>query len=944
MSSGLLRAVTGALGKELTDLYGFVTTRLTAVPAAEIIHDGGVGNVDYDGTVTLTLTSGVFSTAITAGQTFEVQSGTFDGETAVVLSRDSDTQVTLDTALPSLTAFSGENWKIITPAATSVAVETALNFPATGQVVIDGTVYSYTSKTVTTLDGLSYVNNLGETVSGVIQAHEPLSIVSDYSRITSAMDTLRRSFMVNYATGEDLNIIGRALGVDRPSELEDDDIYRALIKAVAYAPRGTLYAIEQALDALLGEGNYQIFEDLTLGSVNNNNTVFIIPDGTSVDPESSIGKGYSDGNEAVPVSGGSTSVVMPNPNAFLKIAGVTAAEHKGPRLVDFGVDASSVDGITITGPASTFSDRIQKGDIFVLKNSQSKYGTVISRDSDTQITLGTDIGVLLIGESDDGGTGSGFTLQDWEIRREAAQFKFFLPSDDGHLDEDLTTEVSWDYSGEGLEAGHAIIRFDSTHGNYLQLQSTPTEDGAYRLPVRIEPSSRVEYEITWALPAAISTSTSDVLQVTFGLADGQKALMIGAYQVGAFPNSTIQMGIWDGTDLDASLPQWTAHDGNQLFLDPGYFSLKIVKNGTKDVKIYRKVWRSDDEERAYQLVADFAYDDIVPTSATWAASYTGGTERELTFGCYENLDVDVYIKYVDWQIENFEDYWQRKVTLANGSGSGQTLTDGGGGFVLGDVGKFVTITNFDAVNANRGNPLVGPLEIETFTDANNVTVVGERQRQGNFTALNTSVFIAASDLFAWPNHEGHSIEILTGSNAGIYPIVDIVDSNFDPIQDGFGVDQTLDLLGTWTDKDAILVQEKSQYLLLDTSSLPSGQFVTQETDVEWRVVPSLNGNLEFNVSDAGTESAGTLTLPAATPFADGTLMDVQRSTVLNGYVLDPTNNTTLITAPDTYSNYPLVLFDAFGYVRGVIDILTAAGVIADFDNASVDSAGVHILE
>jgi hypothetical protein len=77
--------------------------------------------------------------------------------------------------------------------------------------------------------------------------------------------------LIEYAEDDDLDVIGRNLAVNRLPFVKGDDQYRAVIKALAYNPRATVYGLELLMDALVGAGNYEIFEDL----IQHNNTVFI---------------------------------------------------------------------------------------------------------------------------------------------------------------------------------------------------------------------------------------------------------------------------------------------------------------------------------------------------------------------------------------------------------------------------------------------------------------------------------------------------------------------------------------------------------------------------------------------------------------------------------------------------------------------------------------------
>lgn len=171
--------------------------------------------------------------------------------------------------------------------AVSIPVENVLDWPESGIIGIDNTLYTYGSRTDTTLDDIEHAR-LGVTAAGTLKDHTARALVLDLSRSYNAIDLARRAMLVNYAEGEDLSALGRNLGVLRPPLLGDDDVFREVIKALAYNPRGTLYGIELALDALLGSGNYEIFEDL----IGNPNTVFIKFIGAAATSDVSAGHAY----------------------------------------------------------------------------------------------------------------------------------------------------------------------------------------------------------------------------------------------------------------------------------------------------------------------------------------------------------------------------------------------------------------------------------------------------------------------------------------------------------------------------------------------------------------------------------------------------------------------------------------------------------------------------
>jgi len=196
-----------------------------------------------------------------------------------------------------------ENYPV-TEGDTTFRVETTLGWETSGYFYLEGYLYKYTGVTTAPtygeLTGVSYYDvggyyagdatapNPPSYVSGAAKDHEELKEVVDYTRVYSALDKMRRTFLVDYATGTDLDTLARNIGVLRESGLiNTDSIFREVVKAIAYSPRGTTYVLELYLDAVFGAGNYQIFEDMTnsgyttrLGQtvVNNPGQIFITAD------------------------------------------------------------------------------------------------------------------------------------------------------------------------------------------------------------------------------------------------------------------------------------------------------------------------------------------------------------------------------------------------------------------------------------------------------------------------------------------------------------------------------------------------------------------------------------------------------------------------------------------------------------------------------------------
>lgn len=189
--------------------------------------------------------------------------------------------------------------------ATTFPVETTFGWESSGKCVIGGVVYSYSGTTPTALQNVSHV----EGVDVVVGAKADLTVttpVIDFSRAFSAIDLTVRQFFVDTATGADLSMVGRTVGVDRPPGLEDDEAYRKVIKALAYAPKGTLFTIEAALTAFFGAGNFEVWENFPTSR----NTVFIRILGALFLATSSVGQAYLTVTETQPLDTGSLDVVL----------------------------------------------------------------------------------------------------------------------------------------------------------------------------------------------------------------------------------------------------------------------------------------------------------------------------------------------------------------------------------------------------------------------------------------------------------------------------------------------------------------------------------------------------------------------------------------------------------------------------------------------------------
>lgn len=190
---------------------------------------------------------------------------------------------------------------------TSLYVERSEGLPDPGRVSIGRATYRYRGATPGQLNNVQAEVG-GELVSGALADHEEGSPVTDLSGTFSEVDSLRRSLFIDTAGGADLAVIGRLLGVPRAPSLSGDDQYRALIKAMGYAPRGSEQTLEKVLNIIVGPGKYEIGKD----PFNNPGQVVVtIPGGEPVQAVS-MGRAYVSGAvNAVPDAQGAFATDAP---------------------------------------------------------------------------------------------------------------------------------------------------------------------------------------------------------------------------------------------------------------------------------------------------------------------------------------------------------------------------------------------------------------------------------------------------------------------------------------------------------------------------------------------------------------------------------------------------------------------------------------------------------
>jgi hypothetical protein len=144
---------------------------------------------------------------------------------------------------------------------TILPVENCLDWQDSGKIVVGGVVYRYAHRGPGSFHGITHIKN-GETIVGVKKAHARNTPIMDLGNPFNAIERVRRAMLVETAESDDLNVVGRNLGVKRYIFPMTDAIYRAAVSTIAYNPRATILGLELALDALVGRENYEIVEDL----------------------------------------------------------------------------------------------------------------------------------------------------------------------------------------------------------------------------------------------------------------------------------------------------------------------------------------------------------------------------------------------------------------------------------------------------------------------------------------------------------------------------------------------------------------------------------------------------------------------------------------------------------------------------------------------------------
>lgn len=907
MTVGLIEGVTQAIGAELTALGGFRLTRLTAPFLADVRVAQGVGSASsVDAGVTITLAGGDEFDDVTTGMIFRVTSGALAGTEAEIASI-APTTAGLDGAGVG-DDLTDESWEVISRQ-TTASVETTLGWDSTGVVFIDGQQYAYSGTTISSLTGMEHHDGVSY-VPGAGRDHAPLAEVLDFTRTYSAIDKLRRSLFTRTATDAELNVVGSNLAIGRPPLLTDTEVYRRLVEALAYAPRGTVYAIELALNAILGAGNWEMFEELTIGSLRHACTVFLRRLGVE---DSSDGKAYLDGFENRLMSSTTEVSVGQTP---LRVYSVRYADEPAELVAQGTGSATSGDGgVTITGPASTFPAIIKQGDRFTLLTSGAagQTATVFARLSDTELTLDGD------------GLGRDFNGFSWRVTRDHTDTRYYRPSSDSRLEHATDTgSVMWTYTGAAAETAHVTLENDTAAGGvgrYLKLVDPGNaEVVTYRRRARILPESDATFDFTISAGGTLSDVDGDELQIAFHMRDGERDIAVGALASGidllvgfvtTDPGTVGTRFIGETTTIE--LPDQREFTGFQ-----------IVKRGREEVRLYRNG----------VLIDSIAHGSFY-TSALYELSW--GLESGTAAGA------ELYVKGLGWSVRTPVELW-------NVSASGDTVNpneiDNGSGFDAGDVtdSRRVRITAKGDCAGTTGNPR-GEWIVIGSTGSDEATLKGAPRTRARVKRglLNRITVEGDPHAFTFPDVLGHQIKLTSGvNNTQVRTIVRVLDPvsfrNYARLYDGTGADVGA-LLSFGTDAGG------NEMTPTFTSSVieVSGAALAEDSEITWELVPQFAAStgIEYTIVDKGTVTGADLTLPSAHPFAADPVVSVHYTTVASAQARDEKDSNT--ETANVFLYRPLYLSDSFSWIRKLIDSITAGGVLADYDSLIRDASGPHLM-
>ena len=865
-----------------------------------------------------------------------------------VTARVSDTEITLTAGAFTTngrTKLRNASWEIydVDVGVASLVVETTHGWDTSGQFAMAGGLYRYTGTTATVLQNIEYFNDEVWTYQLPKGVVFPVGEeVVDLSRAFSAVDTMWRSFLPEYAAGEDLDAIGRNLGVRRPPD-QSDAIFRAVIKAIAYVPRGTMWVIELLLDAVLGAGQYEIFEDLTqrgnvpLPSVpnvpdphfstkaNHTGQVFIQAAG---DTSRSAGKTFIEATETGRLLAPVTSATLAH--TPIKVLGVQLAREGSGRMVATGGGASvtsytttggvgwiNIISLTIALPVSSLPVGTPlKGDSFYITHSGGLFGRVGTIES---FTLGGGSAAdQVVLKAFDGATDLAlrrvFGGLPWKITREkTAPRHGYLPSADKQIEYATPSSPAatppaaptpgplrqmWTYASRGDAPPAAegtpqavIVGASAGQSAYLQLRSAnaTNHDSLYQQQARILPESEATFEVHAAVAGDLSSTSTDAQQVQIAMEDGVKRFTVGFLRDSVTPGTTAAPNVYVGFLGSAG-----AIMGGLVRVPTGEFRTYLIEKDATGAKLYVNGLLVDQQAYAsfpaVGLVAGYPAQPLREFGVV-KSGMPGGQDVSHT------NEVVMKVEHLDWSASTPKDFTNVHDASGTITSATKRLTDNdsSSAFFGAVVGDLVRITQKSAINASTGGDARGLWAISATVDANNAEIAhGPTHTDGEIlpaAPLAPAQLRSVDDprAFTFPTDLGNDIEFLSGPNAGVpCTIVKLLD----PITKR-DLRTIADVPYTGTTSHAF---SSGQAARTSTSLVELDVALTPDSRASWRksfaAMPSpSDANVKFEV--AARSSLATKSVSLLQDFPIGVYGPYATATFTASYLPDADNGPTI---------------------------------------------------
>lgn len=321
----------------------------------------------------------------------------------------------------------------------------------------------------------------------------------------------------------------------------------------------------------------------------------------------------------------------------------------------------------------------------------------------------------------------------------------------------------------------------------------------------------------------------------------------------------------------------------------------------------------------------FGWVDLSPFDATAANEFAFGYEDQ---GSNQNFAIDWdRVRTVVHQERN---YYNRLSTCTPTGGGSANIVDSSNPFVAGDVGKLVRLFGYDRTGRAfepRNSVLA---KISAYVGASTVTTTGVTHGpSGDIVTSGVTVGsgegaiieIAAGDAETFRLEDG-PLQLDEFSGAG---------PSYDPVAGGSGDGKSIVISGSTAGNDGtykVLEVIDQRRIRVDNA----GGFTT-ESGLTWAWATTVlqATPTDYEVVEQGSHTGVTITLGDALPSATENV-ELWYTTVLSAQVLlneFVQNLASAGSAPNVY--YPVYLFDVDRAIRQIVDEVTAAGVIPQYE-------------